>query len=344
MVIGVIGAGLAGLVAGRELAKYGHEVVVIEKSRGYGGRLATRYTGDDLSVKLDHGASFLAAKNESFKAFLNELESKELIRPWTDTFAFYTTDAFYAAHPSHEREIVYAAPSGMNTIGKYLSRWVDLRLNTKVAGLTMVAPGHNRKRPWIINMADTSVLEVDAIIIATPAIQAAGLLSTAQDETPVRALHMEVSHVQYAPAFTVMLGYGERELVDWKGMYCQDDTIAWISNESSKRDNKELTLVVQATPEFSESHKNAPKEDVEKLLLKRLGVILDKWAENPYWSQTHFWRYHRPLSVLDKPFLENVNNATPMALIGDYFNGNSMESAYVSGMELARHWIAKYPK
>jgi predicted NAD/FAD-dependent oxidoreductase len=344
MVIGVIGAGIAGLIAGRELAKHGHEVIVLEKSRGLGGRLATRYAGPDNAVKLDHGSSYLSATTSEFKTFLAELESKGLVAPWTDTFAYYTKDAFYSQHPSREPEMVYIAPAGMNAIGKYLSRWVDIRLDTKVGGLTMVAPGHHSKRPWIINMADTSVLEVDAVILATPSIQAAGLLSTAQDETPVRSLHMEVSKIQYTPSFSVMAGYGDCELSEWKGLLCQDDVIAWISNESTKRDNNELTLVAHATAEFSEAHKNESKEAVEKIILKRLAKILGSWAETPYWSQTHFWRYHRPSNSVNAPFLENVNGATPMALTGDYFNGNSIEAAYVSGLALARHWIAKYPK
>lgn len=58
MKIAVIGAGVAGLTAGRILAGSGHEVVVFEKSRGYGGRLATRYAGADNSTKVDHGLPY----------------------------------------------------------------------------------------------------------------------------------------------------------------------------------------------------------------------------------------------------------------------------------------------
>ncbi|CAN0525952.1 unnamed protein product, partial [Scytosiphon promiscuus] len=40
--IAIIGAGLAGLAAGRALAETGMTPVIFEKSRGLGGRLATR--------------------------------------------------------------------------------------------------------------------------------------------------------------------------------------------------------------------------------------------------------------------------------------------------------------
>ncbi|HAV50260.1 MAG TPA: deoxyribodipyrimidine photolyase, partial [Brevundimonas sp.] len=51
--IAIIGAGLAGLAAGRALAETGMTPVIFEKSRGLGGRLATRRT--DFGP-IDHGA------------------------------------------------------------------------------------------------------------------------------------------------------------------------------------------------------------------------------------------------------------------------------------------------
>ena len=67
--IAVIGAGLAGLTVARELSQY-HQVTVFEKSRGVGGRLATRYAGD---YEFDHGAQFFTAKSPQFQAFLKPL-------------------------------------------------------------------------------------------------------------------------------------------------------------------------------------------------------------------------------------------------------------------------------
>jgi len=56
MRVAVIGAGIAGLVAARDLTAGGHEVVVIEKSRGLGGRMAARRVE---GMVLDHGLPVL---------------------------------------------------------------------------------------------------------------------------------------------------------------------------------------------------------------------------------------------------------------------------------------------
>jgi len=51
--IAVVGAGIAGLACARKLIDAGHAVRVFEKSRGVGGRMATRRTPQGT---YDHGA------------------------------------------------------------------------------------------------------------------------------------------------------------------------------------------------------------------------------------------------------------------------------------------------
>lgn len=56
----VVGAGIAGLMAAQSLSNSGHDVVVVDKGRSPGGRLATRRIND---ATLDHGAQFLPYEN-----------------------------------------------------------------------------------------------------------------------------------------------------------------------------------------------------------------------------------------------------------------------------------------
>ena len=59
----VLGAGVAGLTAALELTEAGHRVVVVDKGRGIGGRLATRRIGAAI---LDHGAQFFTTRGRPF--------------------------------------------------------------------------------------------------------------------------------------------------------------------------------------------------------------------------------------------------------------------------------------
>jgi renalase len=341
MNIAIVGAGIAGLTAGTILAKSGHEVIVLEKSRGFGGRLATRYSNSDSTRKFDHGSPSLAPVSEDFKAFVSELESKGLVRPWTDTFSFYNDEGFFEIHPGREKTQHYCAPAGMNSLGKYLSRWVDVRTGTQVAGITMVATGSKKKRPWIINMADVSVFEADALIIATPAIQAGGILQTAQDETAIRLLHAQVTKVSYKSCFTLMADYGDVPVPDWKGIVCQHDIIRFISNENSKREIGTLSLVTHANADFSYQNIDTDKETVAGIMLEALTEITQGSLGPVNWHQLHFWRYYQAVNFIEQPFLEIAEGNPPLAIIGDYLGGNSYDAAYVSGKKLAEHWLKK---
>lgn len=344
MVIGIIGAGISGLTAGRILAKQGHDVTILEKSKGFGGRMATRYAGKNHETKLDHGLSYFTADSPEFQNFSAEILRKGLIKRWGDEFGFYDGIKLYEKNPNQKQQPTFTAVEGMNSIGKYLSRWVDIKTDTLVGGITYIGSNRTKKRSWMINLTAGNTFEADAVIIATPAPQAYGLLQTSTDETNALKIIREIDEVQYAPCYTLMAGYGDRELPDWEGVICNSGALQFISNEASKKSNgQECSLVAQATPDFTK-HLNGIKNDetITKEILNHLSGIVGGWAASPKWSQTHYWRYCRAMKILNDPFFELEINDAPFALIGDYFDGNTVDSAFRSGYKLAQHWIEKY--
>ena len=72
-VIAVIGAGIAGAACSRALTRAGHSVHVFDKSRGPGGRLATRRAewvdrqGQACTTRFDHGAIGITARTQAFQ-------------------------------------------------------------------------------------------------------------------------------------------------------------------------------------------------------------------------------------------------------------------------------------
>lgn len=346
MVIGIIGAGISGLIAGRVLAKQGHDVTILEKSRGFGGRMATRYVGKNHETKLDHGLSYFTADSPEFQNFSAELLEKGLIKRWGDEFVFYDGNKLYAKNLNHKKQPTFTAVNGMNSIGKYLSRWVDVKTETLAGGLTYIGSNRTKKRSWMINLTAGNTFEADAVIIATPAPQAYGLLQTATDETNALKIIREIDEVQYAPCYTLMAGYGNRELPEWEGVICNSGALQFISNEASKKSNdQECSLVVQATPGFTKHLKDIKNDDtIIKEILNELSGIVGGWAASPDWSQTHYWRYSRAMKVLNDPYFELEMSDAPLALIGDYFEDNTVDSAFRSGYKLTQQWNEKYTR
>lgn len=76
--VAIIGAGMAGVVCARTLVQAGHRVTLLEKSRGFGGRMATRHTefGD-----FDHGAQYFTVRDQRFVTLLKTVPA--LARPWS---------------------------------------------------------------------------------------------------------------------------------------------------------------------------------------------------------------------------------------------------------------------
>lgn len=80
--VAVIGAGIAGLVCAQQLTQAGYSVRIVEKSRGLGGRVATRRL---YGTCADHGACYLKPKGELFGRLLELLHQRHVLEVWTDT-------------------------------------------------------------------------------------------------------------------------------------------------------------------------------------------------------------------------------------------------------------------
>jgi renalase len=113
--IAVIGAGMAGVTCARTLAQAGHTVTVFEKSRGFGGRMATRQSPFGT---FDHGVQYFTVRDPRFSQAITT--TKAPVRPWSAN-AVRVLDALgrvaEAALPTHEAH--WVATPGMNGLVRY---------------------------------------------------------------------------------------------------------------------------------------------------------------------------------------------------------------------------------
>ena len=138
--IAIIGAGMAGLTAARLLVNHGREVRVYEKSRGTGGRLATRRSD---AGAFDHGAP-AAHGDPSFDAAMTALGAVRQGDGWRGT-------------------------PGMSGLIKPLVPGIEIRGRTRVEAL-------NYRDGWHLETADGTDGPFASLILAIPAPQAASLL------------------------------------------------------------------------------------------------------------------------------------------------------------------------
>ena len=93
----VIGGGMAGLAAARALHEGGARVIVIDKGRGPGGRMATRRVEvAGHQVSFDHGAQYFTARDPAFRAVVAGWEAAGVAARWP---AAYPLRFLFASKP-----------------------------------------------------------------------------------------------------------------------------------------------------------------------------------------------------------------------------------------------------
>ena len=300
--IAVIGAGISGLVAARRLHEAGHVVSVFDKSRGVGGRMATRRAGD---WRFDHGAQFFTARGAAFRDFVAAGVREGWAAPWfEDRFVGVPT---------------------MNAPAKALAEGLNVTLGTEIAWLSR-ASGR-----WRLSTADAQLTGAfDAVLVAAPAPQAARMISTADiDPAPV------VGDVTYAPCWTLMLGFGDAPALPRDHMRRDDGPVAWMARNASKPGRPVgEAVVVHASPDWSREHLEAPGATVENDMLAAFRDMSGV-TEAPVFRAVHRWRYAMVESAMPSSCWWDADEG--LGACGDGFGGPRVEAAFDSGVALARH-------
>ncbi len=318
--IAVIGAGIAGLTLARELAPLA-EVEVFEKSRGYGGRMATRQAGP---YRFDHGAQFFTAKSDAFMAFLQPFIERGHVARWDANFVEIEAGGLvgqrcWADGPAH-----YVAAPGMNMLAKQMAVGLDVRLATRVAQVVGSATGWQLR-----DQQQASLGTYDWVVTAIPAAQAAALLpESSQLQTPLAQKNM-------LGCYSLMLGFDQALALDWQAAYVSGADISWISNDSSKPGRPDCySLLVHSTNRWAENNIDADDEWVTARLCDELARVIDLDISQVEHVGLHRWRYANIGKQQGEGFL--IDRENRLAAAGDWCIHGRIESAYLSALRLAQ--------
>ena len=160
MRIAVIGAGLSGLSFAHSVQRFA-DIQLFEKSRGVGGRLATRRAAD---YEFDHGAQFFTCRSKALKSLRKEDDFQSAVSEWQPKLVTLAPDSETFKRTWFEPHYV-GAPS-MTAFPRRLARGLAISYSTRVRRIS------RRGSQWQLKDENGSELGVfDCVVSAIPAPQ-----------------------------------------------------------------------------------------------------------------------------------------------------------------------------
>ncbi len=336
--IAVIGAGLSGLAAARMLADQRHRVSLFEKSRGCGGRAATRRATQPSAetLRFDHGAQYFTARDPRFQRCVQTWAERGLVAPWDGRIGAFDGDSFT---PAGQETTRWVGVPGMSALGRALAEDLEVRLQTRVR-----PPRWCRGRWQLSDEAGQELGRFERVVVSAPAPQSAELLMDAP------RLAAQAACVDYTPCWTLMLGFAAPVPLAFDGIFVNQGPLRWVARDSSKPGRWAAAMgpagsgncwVLHAEPGWTRKHLNDAREQVQAAMLAAFATLVDvAGGALPAitWRQSHSWLY----SLVETPLEEGClwDPALGIGACGDWCNGARVEDAWLSGEALAGRILA----
>lgn len=302
----IIGGGMAGLSAASALSSSGRSIIVLDKGRGPGGRMAARrveVAGE--TVRFDHGAQYFTARDPAFRETVGAWEAAGVAARW----------------PAAGEDAWVGMP-GMNACVKAMADTLDVRWGVRAERLS------REGGMWRVKAGDQS-FSASTLLVAVPAEQAAVLLAEVAVEFAALA-----ANVASAPCWAVMATFGE-PLPGPDTFRSDTGPVSWAARNSAKpgRGGSEA-WVIHASPSRSRELIDLPKIEVAAILLTDFFAAAGIAPVTPTHIDAHRWLYALPQALKGEG--ARFDAALGIGMAGDWLHSPRVEGAWLSGRALAQ--------
>ena len=304
--IAIVGAGIAGLMAARSLLAKGASVVVLEKSRGIGGRMATKRVGEAV---FDQGAQFFTTRDEAFGRWVREWAEAGAVARW----------------PGAQQER-WIGRGGMTAVAKQLSAGLDIERERKVTAATHVAAG------WELAIEGHGLLRVERLVLTAPVPQSLALLAAGGVRPPAAEVEA-LTRVEYHPCLALLVMLDGPSAVPAGGVALTDGPLRWVADNAKKGISTGVkgAVTLHATPVFSAANYGRTEAEIAALLVPAARELLG--GAQVVSATLHRWRYSEVVAAWPERCVWWPELA--LGLAGDAFGGARVEGAALSGLAIA---------
>jgi predicted NAD/FAD-dependent oxidoreductase len=300
----IIGAGMAGLIAARALHEAGARVLVLEKSRGVGGRLATKRVGEAV---FDHGAQYFTVKDEAFAPWVNRWQKSGAVAAWPGS--------------AHRRFI--GRPS-MTAVAKELSEGIEVKRDHKVSKLTKVG------ERWCVEVENHGLICAARVILTAPVPQSLALLAAGGIALPA-AVAAGLARLNYSPCLALLVTLNGPSRLPVDGVTKTEGDVRWVADNKCKGVSPRVAAVtLHLSPEFSSRNYGLGEAEVLELVRQEAEEVI---GESIATATLHRWKFAHALETYPERCVWLPEHRLGFA--GDAFGGPRVEGAALSGLAMA---------
>ena len=314
---------MAGMTVADGMTRHGCDVVVAEKARGPGGRMATR-RGE--GGRFDHGAQYFTARSPEFRAQVEKWRKAGLAERWEPTIAVIgeRPGNLQSATPAER----WVGVPGMNAIVSEMAGPLDCRYRNQVEAIEPTGSGW---RAWLYGGNE---IRSKSVVLTAPPAQCAGLLGEGHRWWP------RLRGVAMKPCIALMARFAEPLHVGFDAAFINTGPLGWVARNGSKPGREGETWVIHAGQAWSQRMLDADPGQLVAPLLDAFSDAVGSKLPEPEHAVAHRWRY-----ALADPGLEIGCLADPRSrlfIAGDWCAGNRVEGAWSSGRAVCEAMQGKF--
>lgn len=323
----IIGAGLSGLIAARELQQAGQTVLLLDKGRGIGGRLATRWLEVSPGDRryFDFGAQYFTARDPQFVKLVRDWKEQGIVREWSKGFTRENGEL------KIDGESRFVGVDGMRGIARKLAADLDVKNPVRIVNIKQ------QDRCWLVRDEADNHYRAQRLVLTQPAPQIAELFQSSDinvDKNLVDRLrnviyHKCISWLVVPASMTRIPAPG--------GIWGNGEPIHFIADNHQKGISSGPSVTVHAGPRFSEDYWDCADDAVEADLVSYCAAWID---QDFITSHVHRWRYSQPIDNLANGPVR-FSQEPDGWISGEVVNGGRVEGAALSGLHVAQNILGQ---
>ncbi|KAK6487563.1 renalase-like isoform X1 [Huso huso] len=331
----IVGAGLTGSLCAcllrREMPS-NTRIVVWDKARGAGGRMATSRSPNDPTCTADLGAQYITATpyySQKHQSFYEELLAHSILK--------FLTAPVEGMVMKEDGSRNFITPRGISSIVKHYlgeSAGAEVFFNYHVTHI------HLKDEKWEVCRKSGAPEQFHAVVLTMPVPQILQLQGDL-DKLIDRTQRQKLEAVSYSSRYALGLFYEAGTEIDgpWAAKYITNNPcIRFISIDNKKRSLESTdagpAVVIHTSMTFGLEHLEEGKEKVEPLILEELARVLPGLPK-PVSTECQKWRYSQVTQAVSESPGQMTIHARPLLVCGgDGFTHSNFDGCTDSALKI----------